>query len=159
MVGTFDEDNYRPTLGYTISLLQQWMTEQRWYSREPYWNHCLRVADTVRLVTDDKDVIQAALLHDLVEDTEWTIDQLRALGYAERTLELVGKLTHDRSVSYPDYITSLLDDPDAITIKKADISDNLSTCPTGAKMAAKYVEALAIIHGKQLPIDVERALR
>lgn len=139
-----------------VALHQQ---NRRWYSGEPYYQHCLRVSRTVALISNDPAVVAAAVLHDLVEDTDITLDVLRAMGFPERTIELVGMMTHPEGVSYPDYIDSLLSDPEATLIKKADISDNLSTCPTGAKMAQKYIAALHQIHGTPLPIEEERALR
>lgn len=139
-----------------VSLHQQ---NRRWFSGEPYYQHCLRVSRTVALVSNDPAVVAAAVLHDIVEDTDITLDVLEALGFPERTLELVGMMTHPEGLSYEDYVFELMKDHDAITIKKADISDNLATCPTGAKMAQKYIKALAQIHSQPMPVEVERALR
>lgn len=134
-------------------------TNRRWYSGEPYYQHCLRVSRTVALLSIDPAVVAAAVLHDIVEDTDITLEVLTALGFPERTVELVSMMTHPEGVSYPDYITSLMSDTDAIAIKKADISDNLATCPTGAKMAQKYIAALTQIHNTPIALEEERALR
>jgi (p)ppGpp synthase/HD superfamily hydrolase len=139
-----------------VALHQQ---NRRWYSGEPYYQHCLRVSRTVALMSNDPAVVAAAVLHDIVEDTDITLEVLGALGFPVRTLELVSMMTHPEGVSYTDYISSLMSDPDALTIKKADISDNLSTCPTGAKMATKYITALTQIHSNPLSVEADRAIR
>jgi len=41
----------------------------RKYTKEPYWHHCRNVAQLVSEVTDDPNIIAAAWLHDVVEDT------------------------------------------------------------------------------------------
>ena len=46
----------------------------RRYTGEPYVNHPIAVADLIASITDDEDMIIAALLHDTVEDTEIGID-------------------------------------------------------------------------------------
>lgn len=43
--------------------------QKRKYTNEPYINHCIAVADIVKTVTDDINVICAAYLHDTIEDT------------------------------------------------------------------------------------------
>lgn len=82
-----------------------------------------------------EDVLLAALLHDVVEDGGVTPEELRALGFSARTVELVGLCTHPMSV--PDVterwvlmVARLIEarDADAWRIKVADLADNLSQC-------------------------------
>lgn len=51
--------------------------QKRKYNYEPYINHCMRVADTVRYyLPDDAHAVVAAILHDTLEDTITTHDQI-----------------------------------------------------------------------------------
>lgn len=91
----------------------------------PYVEHCYRVAGRLSDAPDD-DVL-AALLHDVVEDTTVSLEDLRAQGYSERTLWLVDKLTRrPEDGTYMDWIRSLAETGDAglIRIKLADNLDN-----------------------------------
>ncbi len=59
----------------------------------PYLDHPRRVAAHVAGTTDDPDAVAAAWLHDVVEDTAITLDQLRALGFPETVIDAVDALT------------------------------------------------------------------
>jgi (p)ppGpp synthase/HD superfamily hydrolase len=66
---------------------------------EPYMNHLTEVAELVARATrgSDPDVIIAAVLHDTVEDTAATFDDLKA-GFGERVASLVAEVTDDKSL-------------------------------------------------------------
>lgn len=66
--------------------------QKRNYTGEPYVVHPIAVAETVALYTPDVDVICAAFLHDVVEDTDRTLaDIKKAFGY--RTSVFVEEVT------------------------------------------------------------------
>lgn len=65
-----------------------------------------------------------ALLHDVVEDTAVTFEDLAAEGFAPELLATLRLLTHEEGVSYDDYITGILTDPLAVEVKLADLQDN-----------------------------------
>ena len=88
----------------------------------PYILHCLFVMN--EMPEDDEELRIAAVLHDLVEDTDWTIERLRIEGFSERVLRIIYLLTHDPSVPYDDYIKNIALDIDAKKIKKADLRHN-----------------------------------
>ena len=68
-------------------------------SRRPYIGHCLEVASTLASVgkVDDVNVIIAALLHDVVEDTDITSDQIKEK-YGEAVASLVAEVTDDKTL-------------------------------------------------------------
>ena len=68
-----------------------------------------------------------AMLHDVLEDTEFTSEDLLAMDVDPYIVECVEKLTHDSKVPYLDYIQSIIDtrDTNIISIKYADLCDNL----------------------------------
>jgi (p)ppGpp synthase/HD superfamily hydrolase len=74
---------------------------KRRYTGEPYFNHLAGVARLVRRLTTDEEVIAAAYLHDSVEDTETTLDEVRAL-FGDRVCRIVDELTdHFTPEAYP----------------------------------------------------------
>lgn len=65
----------------------------RKYTGEPYFNHCIEVATILALLgCEDEDMIIAALLHDTLEDTDTTVEEL-IFNFGERVAWLVSELT------------------------------------------------------------------
>ncbi len=66
---------------------------------EPYMNHLTEVAELVAQATrgTDPDIIVAAILHDTIEDTDATLDEVRGL-FGERVADLVAEVTDDKSL-------------------------------------------------------------
>jgi len=89
----------------------------------PYILHPIRVM----LKMDTEEAMIAAVLHDVVEDTTWTLEQLRAAGFSERVLAAVDHLTKRASEEddYDAFIRRAMEDPVALKVKIADIEDNM----------------------------------
>ncbi|KXB33270.1 HD domain-containing protein [Atopobium deltae] len=88
----------------------------------PYVEHPKRVSAACK--TDTQKV--AALLHDVLEDTSTTAQDLLAQGVDAHVVEIVQLLTRPQGVSYMNYIKALAKDPDARAIKMADLTDNMN---------------------------------
>ena len=86
----------------------------------PYVFHPLHLAEQM----PDEDCTVAALLHDVVEDTGTTLEDLRRAGFPPRALEAVALLTHDEAEPYLDYVARLKQNPVARTVKLADLRHN-----------------------------------
>ena len=127
--------------------------QTRKYTGEPYVNHPVEVMRLVSEVNDDPEVLAAAVLHDVVEDTPATITNIR-IGFNARVAALVDDLT---DVSKPedgnratrkelDRQHTAKASPDAKTIKLADlISNSMSIVkddPSFAKVYMKEKRAL-----------------
>ena len=69
---------------------------------------------------------QAGVLHDILEDTSASCDDLLAAGISARVIEAVKHLTHAPGIPYADYIEALVCDPIATEVKLADLEDNYS---------------------------------
>lgn len=69
----------------------------------------------------------AALLHDVIEDTEYTKEDLLKMGYSPRTVDLVVMVTQGKDESYIEYIKRIVDsnDREATELKFADMSENM----------------------------------
>lgn len=87
---------------------------------QPYILHCLRVM----LNFADPDLQMVAVMHDLIEDTETGIDELRRMGFEPRIVNAVELLTRTDGVSYCDYVCRLKEDELARQVKLADLRDN-----------------------------------
>ena len=66
-----------------------------------------------------------ALLHDVVEDTDWKFEDLVGEGFSENVIEALRLLTHTDGSPYPDYIERLSTNTLAKAVKKADLTDNM----------------------------------
>lgn len=86
----------------------------------PYIHHPLHVAEEM---TDELSCA-AALLHDVVEDTPWTLTQLKGAGVPDPVLEALALLTHDEATPYLDYVRRLRSNPIARAVKLADLRHN-----------------------------------
>ena len=106
-----------------------------------YIIHPIRVSQEVH--TDSQRV--CALLHDVVEDTNVSFDEVEE-HFGKEVSVSIDCLTHRKGESYFDYITRVLTDEDAIAVKIADICDNLSDQPS-ARAIEKSAMALERLVG------------
>lgn len=95
----------------------------------PYIMHCLAVMNGVKDLSTR--VQAAAVMHDLIEDTDVTEQSLLEAGFHPAIVGLVVMLTHDRDERYEDYIDRISLDYEASRIKMADLTHN--SCITRSK--------------------------
>lgn len=126
---------------------------------DPYLLHLLRVLDRVRAEVGENWnwIQQAAVLHDAIEDTVATADELIEAGVHTRAVKTVQLLTRTDGMPYDDYITRIATDTSLIgsaarTIKQADLDDNLDLArlarlpgPERDRLSAKYNRAKLIL--------------
>jgi len=107
----------------------------------PYIEHPKRVAASL----EDPGLKVVALLHDTIEDTDCTREELLHSGISEYYVDMVCSLTHAKNEPYLDYIRRLKHYcPHVIPVKLADIHDNLRPgCPPSLK--ERYLKALKIL--------------
>ena len=108
-------------LGLAISITAKAFEDVLDKGGQPYILHCLRVMNNVQ---GDECVKCASVMHDLIEDTDWTFEQLTTLGFSDKTVGLLHLLTHQKETSYDDYIKSISVSKEATEIKKKDLEDN-----------------------------------
>ncbi len=114
---------------------------------QTYILHPLRLMLQMR--TEDERM--AAVLHDVVEDSDWTLEQLRSEGFSEAVGQAVDALTERKDESYEAFVQRAVGDPIARVVKIADIRDNmdLSRIPNPTEKdherLDKYRRALAIL--------------
>ncbi len=91
----------------------------------PYIIHLLKVYSNV----SDYNEKVCALLHDIIEDTDVTYDDLRKVGYNEEIIEVLTILTKLKGEDYRDYIKRIIDSENyhAMNIKLADLRHNMDS--------------------------------
>lgn len=72
----------------------------------------------------------AAVLHDVVEDTAWTLERLREEGYPEAVVQAVDCLTRREAETYDEFIDRVKTSEIARRVKIADLEDNLEMSRT-----------------------------
>ena len=117
----------------------------------PYVFHPWHLAEQM----DDEISTIADLLHDVVEDTDWTLEQLEAEGFPPESMEALGLLTHPEGQPYMEYVAGLRHNSVAVKVKLADLRHNsdftrLSAVTAGqrARLEQKYAPAFALLEGK-----------
>ena len=88
---------------------------------EVYILHPLRVM--LRMKTEPERIV--AVLHDLLEDTDWSEESLRAEGFSEEVLRALDHLTRREGEVYHRFVKRAAEDPIARGVKRADLLDNL----------------------------------
>lgn len=113
----------------------------------PYIFHPFHLAEQMT----DEVTTCVALLHDAVEDTDITFEQLAAEGFTEEMLSALRLLTHDHSVPYIDYVREIKENPIAKAVKLADLRHNSDLSrmdiidETAIERTDKYKQAIELL--------------
>lgn len=86
----------------------------------PYVFHPFHLAEQM---TDEITTV-CALLHDVVEDTDYTLADLTEMGFPKDVTDALALLTHDPAVPYMDYVAAVAINPVAKAVKIADLKHN-----------------------------------
>jgi len=138
---------YTPDTKKALQLCYLAHRDQTDKSGMPYVFHPFHLAE--QMTTEDTTV--TALLHDVVEDTHYTFEDLRQLGFAPQVLEALQLLTHDDRIPYLDYVRALKKNPIARAVKLADLRHNSDLSrldvvdDTALRRNAKYAQAIALL--------------
>ena len=109
------------TLGKAIAIAAQAHQEQYDKAGAPYILHPLRMM--LRMSSETE--MMAAILHDVVEDTDWTLDRLRQVGFSAEVVQAVECLTHREHETYEEFIARVSTNVIARKVKLADLEDNM----------------------------------
>lgn len=114
----------------------------------PYVFHPIHLAEQMK----DEDTTVVALLHDVVEDTTYTPEDLAAMGFNDRVIAAIRLMTHDENIPYMEYVAKIKENPIAKAVKLADLAHNSDTTrldTVDAKAAArveKYTTAIRLLN-------------
>lgn len=114
----------------------------------PYVFHPFHLAEQMK----NEETTIAALLHDVVEDTNYTIADLEKMGFPTNVLEALELLTHNDDTPYMEYVAKIKDNPIAKAVKLADLDHNsdLSRLDVvdekALKRREKYRQAICLLN-------------
>ena len=111
------------TLARAVAIAAVAHQEQFDKAGAPYILHPLRMMR--QMDTDEEKIV--AILHDVVEDTDWTPELLREEGFSETVLAALDRVTARDGETYEAFIARALPDPIARKVKLADLQDNMDT--------------------------------
>lgn len=117
--------------------------------KTPYAIHPIRVASLFGC----EEAKQVALMHDLLEDTEMKVDELYDVGFSSNVIDAVLTLTKRKGEVYTEYLHRVAKDHLTLSIKVADIKDNLNDSPSPNQIE-KYQRALHFF--TQPPTDTKK---
>ena len=112
----------------------------------PYIFHPYHLAEQM----ESEYTVCVALLHDVVEDTPITLDEL-AKTFPKEVVDAVALLTHEEGTDYFEYVARIRDNPIAKAVKLADLAHNMDGSRLDSPNAAlehlksKYQRALEIL--------------
>lgn len=106
-------------------------------SGEAYIGHLLRVMQAGK--TEDEQI--CGILHDLVEDTEWTFEDIKKEGFPNHIIDALKCLTKQKNENYDQFIDRVLTNKLAVRVKLNDLTDNMNIKRLG-KLEEKDVERL-----------------
>lgn len=113
----------------------------------PYIYHPMHLAEQMA----DEKTICVALLHDVAEDTDITLEQLASQGFPDDIVEALKLMTHDDCVPYMDYVKKIKTNAIATAVKLADLKHNSDLTrldvidEKAIKRAEKYKNAIELL--------------
>lgn len=138
---------YTPMTKKALELCFEAHKEQKDKSGLPYVFHPFHLAEQMQ--TEETTIV--ALLHDVVEDTDVTLDDLAQMGFSKTVMDAIALMTHADGVDYMDYVRAIRENPIAKAVKLADLrhnSDLTRMDVVDEKVLERrkvYLEALALL--------------
>jgi (p)ppGpp synthase/HD superfamily hydrolase len=117
-----NQENRMSLLEKAIAIAAQAHTGQIDKAGEPYILHPIRVM--LKMSTDEERT--TAILHDVIEDSDWTLEKLCQEGFSEQILAAVDCLTKCQNEEYFDYIERICGNKLAVRVKLFDLQDNMN---------------------------------
>ncbi len=113
----------------------------------PYVFHPFHLAEQMQ----DENTTVVTLLHDIVEDTDYSFDDLRQMGFNDDVINALILMTHEKTIPYMTYVERIKTNPIATAVKLADLKHNsdLSRLDNidqkAIKRKEKYAEAIRLL--------------
>jgi len=111
---------YTPMTKTALKLCFEAHKDQTDKSGLPYVFHPFHLAEQM---PDEKTTV-VALLHDVIEDTDYTLDDMKNMGFSDDILSAIALMTHDDGVPYMEYVALIKKNPIAKMVKLADLRHN-----------------------------------
>lgn len=145
--------NTLPPIEDSIALAAHLHRGQHDLIGEPYILHPIRVM--LAMITMVERTV--AVLHDVLEDTTTTPEDLLHKGYPKRIVDALIALSRGKDESYMEYVTRAAKDPVSLKVKLADLRDNMSpirqyNLPPDKRnrLVDKYQKAIKLLQEKEI---------
>ena len=141
-----------PNIDETIAFIQRAHADQTDKAGRPYYLHPLAVMRRLGDQATESEKL-TALLHDIIEDTGYTADDLRRMGYGDDVVAAVELLSRHKGTDYLEGIRSLAESRNRIAIR-VKIADNEENCdparvaqlpPDKRAFTRRYEQSLSIL--------------
>ena len=138
---------YTPLTKKAINICFQAHKEQKDKTGLPYVFHPFHLAEQMK----DETTTVVALLHDVVEDTNITFNDLRKEGFPEEVITALKFLTHSSDIPYMEYVANIKNNKIAAEVKLADLRHNsdMSRLDTvtqkDIERQKKYLQAIELL--------------
>lgn len=115
----------------------------------PYVFHPFHLAEEMQ----DEESTVAALLHDVAEDTDLSLEEIAEYGFGKEVMAALALLTHGDDVPYMEYVAAIKQNPIARAVKLADLKHNSDLSrldeisPKALERREKYLQAIALLEG------------
>ena len=125
--------------------------EQTDKSGMPYVFHPFYLASQM---TDETSTV-VALLHDVVEDTDITFEDLKQMDFPDEVIEALTLLTHEEGVPYMEYVKKIKENETAKKVKLADLRHNSDLSrldeitPKALERQQKYLSAIKFLEEEE----------
>ncbi len=113
----------------------------------PYVFHPFHLAEQM----DTEEKVTVALLHDVVEDTDYSLKDIENMGFPESVIQALALLTHEKGVPYMDYVVQIKENPIARAVKLVDLKHNSDLSrldfvdEKAIQRVQKYEKAIALL--------------
>ena len=138
------ETKLKDLLSNAIGIANSFHAGQRDKNDEIYILHPLRVM--LQMDTYEEKIV--AVLHDVLEDTDCTIESLQDRGFSEEIILALNAITRKIDEKYIEYIERVKNNELARKVKIKDLMDNLSREGTSEGLQKRYRQALDILDVK-----------
>ena len=138
---------YTPLTKQAMKLCYQAHKDQLDKSGIPYIFHPIHLAEQM----PDELTTIVALLHDVVEDTDYTLEDLAKMGFPQEAVDTIALMTHEEDVPYMTYVAEISRNPIARIVKLADLRHNSTLSrldhvdDKALRRVEKYAEAIRLL--------------
>ena len=138
---------YTPMTKIALKLCFEAHKDQIDKSGMPYVFHPFHLGE--QMANENTTIV--ALLHDVIEDAEYTLDDLRKFGFAEDVLSAISLMTHADDVPYMEYVVKIKTNLIAKAVKLADLKHNSDMSrldritQTDEERVKKYKQAIELL--------------
>lgn len=145
----YESEKYAYLFLNAVNLMVEVQCFQKDKSGLPYYFHPIRVASNCTL----PDSTIAAILHDVLEDTYLTSDDLKKLGFSDNVVEIVESVTRREGETYAKFIERASQTKESTEVKIADLTDNLDVSRLNeltdqdVHRLRKYIHSLRYLYG------------